>query len=301
MFRFRTVAVAAVAALALVGAAAQPAEAGSKAPNRGRYAALGDSYAAGFGASVAYPVLVAGAANKVNFLAVSGATTEDVIANQVHRVTPGVRQVTITVGGNDVNFGGVTQACSAHPQSQACTDAVNLGFSQIAALPERVTALIGDVRARAPRAEIYVTGYPILFQSSQGCSLPLPPPLLGAIDGANLSLNQAIAGAVMAANDPAVSYVDVTNKFLGQGLCQGESLIHGTQSDTPLHPTQAGQKAYAAALAEAGFPTAKSQRSRSQARSSHHPRSPASGSAHNPRSPASGSAKPACRAHACCH
>lgn len=68
MFRFRTAVVAAAASLALVGAAAQPAEAGPNTPNRGRYAAIGDSYAAGFGASVAYPVLLAGKANKVTFL-----------------------------------------------------------------------------------------------------------------------------------------------------------------------------------------------------------------------------------------
>lgn len=253
MFRFRTVAIAAAAALALVGAAAQPAEAGPDTPNRGRYAAIGDSYAAGLGSSVAYPVLLAGQANKVNFLAVSGATTQDVATTQVDRITPGVRQVTLTVGGNDVvDFGLVVAACaSPSVNSPACAAALQAAEQKLPVMTANLEALIKQVQERAPRAEIYVTGYPILFQAAGTAC----PEALVAVDAANARLNTAIESAAVAAG---ATFVDVTEKFSGHGLCQGvnDSWILGPDSAAALHPTTEGQEAYAAAIEATSFTSA---------------------------------------------
>src|SRR3954453_21255272 len=85
-----------------------------------RYVALGDSYSSGTGTRTytdstcqrsvyAYPSLVA--ANRPNtslvFAACSGATTSDVLNNQVSSLTSTTKFVTITVGGNDAGFSSV--------------------------------------------------------------------------------------------------------------------------------------------------------------------------------------------------
>lgn len=250
MSRFRTVAVAAAAALALAGVAAQPAEASPDTPNRGRYAALGDSYAAGLGSSVAYPVLLAGKANKVNFLAVSGATTQDVAATQVDRITPGVRQVTLTVGGNDVDFGPVVEACAPPAlDSPACAAALQAAAEKLPVMATNLAALIQQVQERAPRAEIYVTGYPILFQAAgTGC-----PEALLAFDAANAQLNAIIQGVAVA---NGATFVDVTGEFAGHGICSADSWILGRDSAAPLHPTTEGQQAYADAIEATSFTSA---------------------------------------------
>src|SRR5688500_13789779 len=83
-----------------------------------KYVALGDSYSSGTGTNnynlssgclrgtSAYPYLVAtGRPNTaLTFAACSGATTTDVMNNQVSSVTSDTRFVTITIGGNDVGF-----------------------------------------------------------------------------------------------------------------------------------------------------------------------------------------------------
>src|SRR5664280_3852019 len=85
-----------VTTLVLTGAAAFPAQAAKSEPISPRtYSALGDSFAAGFGAgrvnalgqsAEAYPVVLAGRHN-VNFLAVgSGGTTATVAADQIPRI-----------------------------------------------------------------------------------------------------------------------------------------------------------------------------------------------------------------------
>lgn len=258
MIRFRTAAIAAAAALALAGAAASPAEAGPLTPNRGRYAALGDSYAAGAGnqplknagtswrSAAAYPVLLADQENKVTFLAVSGATTVSVAAQQVPQIPRGVTQVTLTAGGNDVGFGMVAAACSG-PDMQACSMAVQAAAQKLPGMAANLSGLIQAVQEQAPRAEIYVTGYPILFQCPTH-------PVLAQVDAANQQLNAAIAGVAMV---NGATYVDVTGAFAGHGLCQGpSSWIMGPDSPAPLHPTAAGQRAYAAAVEATAFTSA---------------------------------------------
>lgn len=260
MFRTRTVAVAAIAALALVGAAAQPADAGPLTPNRGRYAALGDSYAAGVGnpslknsgtagrSAAAYPVLLADGVNKVTFLAVSGATTARVATDQVPQIPRGVEQVTLTVGGNDVGFSQVVGACTTST-FQACALAVNDASARIPGMMAGLADLIDEIEEQAPRAEIYVTGYPILFQApGVYCG-----PEIAVVDAANAQLNAAIETV---ATSSGATYVDVASEFEGHGICSADSWILRAGSPAPLHPTAAGQQAYADAVEATDFTSA---------------------------------------------
>lgn len=284
--RLLTKGLALAAGLLLAASIITPATAGPETPNRGRYAALGDSYAAGLGnetllpgggvsgrTAEAYPVLLAGAANKVTFLASSGATTQIVLADQVPLIPRGARQITLTVGGNDIGFGVVALACAGDPASVACVTALANAQQALLELPDDLGELMTAVRTRAPHAQIYVTGYPLLFQplaQAEFCApiqqlnpLITPPTLLQA-DALVVGLNAVIEGVVVTASfqDARVEFVDVTDEF-PTGLCGG-NLIYPPLPDpaaTPpfasssLHPTALGQQAYADAIADANFVT----------------------------------------------
>lgn len=270
--RLLTGLLAGAAALTLAVSTVAPAAAGSTTPNRGRYAALGDSYAAGVGntplrgagdsgrSSEAYPVLLAAAANKVTFLAESGATTMDVLMEQVPMVPAGARQITLTVGGNDVGFMAVAQTCAERPLS--CAAAISAAAAKLAPMGESLGQLIVAIKAQAPNATIYVTGYPRLFQPSPivwaACpSLPsIPAQALYAADAAVEhpdpavpSLNSVIRGAALATG---AVYVDVD---VPEGICTAPNRYIFIASGVSLHPTPAGQQVYAEAIESAGFTT----------------------------------------------
>lgn len=275
---------AAAAAVVLASTAIAPAAADNDAPNRGRYTALGDSFAAGVGltplrragdsmrSSEAYPVLLAGGANRVTFLAESGATVDEVLA-QVARMPEPARQVTVTVGGNDVGFVDVLMSCAGGLQTVPCQAALQRAFIASRELPEKLGLLLAAIRERAPQATVYVTGYPQLFQLSPtgACTtldlagFPYDPAALQTIDNAALGLNQIIEGTVTATAfatiDRGLVYVDVTDEFAGRGACNPyghiapPALLPGTAMPLPssLHPTAAGQEAYAEAIIAEGF------------------------------------------------
>ncbi len=264
-----TTAIAAgVGVIALVAGSAAPAHAGPNTPNRDRYAALGDSIPAGVGSSTqaSYPALIAGKVNKVTMAATSGATTSSALA-QVGRIAPKAQQVTITVGANDVGWTGVAVACATGGQA-ACATALGAAATAVSGVPMGVATLVTAVRAQAPGATVYVTGYPALFQPTFGsatlsftcAALPgFDAAQLEAFDQAIAGLNQAIASGAAATG---ATYVDVTEEFTDHGLCSGPgsyinppTLTSTGYAQSSLHPNAAGQAAYAKALAEAGVHT----------------------------------------------
>lgn len=266
-----------LATAAAVALTATPAFAGPDTPNRGRFAALGDSYAAGLGnvsliknsgltgrTAEAYPVVLAGdLVNKVTFLAATGASTQTVLDTQVPMVPDTARQVTVTVGGNDIGFATVALTCAATPE--ACSTAIEGAAGSVPTMAQGLGVLIGALKARAPEATIYVTGYPKIFQPDFTLAQPcltfptVPVPALLAADAAIDDLNAAIAG--VAASQGAV-YVDVTGA-IDAGLCTAPGLYlypptldpsgPGGFAVSSLHPTGLGQAAYAQAVKDAGF------------------------------------------------
>ena len=270
--RLLTKGLALAAGLLLAATAITPATAvPNPHPMTLRYTALGDSYAAGLGAglplyqdasgrsSEAYPVQLVGKAYKVNFLAYSGYEIADVMA-QVTSVPTTTRRITLTVGGNDVGFMTVAQTCAETPS--LCQDAILAAAEELGDMGADLGLLIMALKTQAPKATIFVTWYPQIFQPSLtlGCpALPLlPVEALYAADSAIESLNPAIQpglndviqGVAMGAG---AVYVDVN---VPQGICTAPDVyIFATtlNGGVPLHPTAAGQAAYAAAIMAAGF------------------------------------------------
>lgn len=274
--RLLTKGLALAAGLLLAATTITPATAGPTTINRGSYAALGDSYAAGVGnetllpgaaksgrTAEAYPVLLAGQWNRVAFLASSGATTEQVLMNQVPKVPESVDQITLTVGGNDVGFISVAQTCAGAPDY--CEAAIEVARSALPGVAGNLSALIGALRAQAPKATIFVTGYPQVFQPMEVATdmyycpalelegMPeIDPGLLHEADLAVAGLNAVIRGVAMASG---AVYVDVE---VPEGICTApDGYIFATTLDggVPLHPTAFGQQVYADAIAGADFVT----------------------------------------------
>lgn len=216
------------------------------------YAALGDSYAAGFGGGDYDPTdLCAQSPNgyaaqlasdpgnvHVALRGCTGATTADVLG-QLDGLDHRTKFVTLTVGANDLGLEDVTAACLPGP-SEACNIAIGTAlFIAQNVLPISLDATLDAVRAAAPRAHVVVTGYPY----------PLDPlvPNSGPInDGVGL-LNGVIASAEAAAG-PGFTYVDVTEEFMGHGIGSLDPWIVAPPAFDAFHPNAAGYTAYAEAI-----------------------------------------------------
>jgi len=270
-------------ATALVPASAQA----GGVPAATDYAALGDSYAAGYGraprfevpgpvdqlcarSDKAYPVRLDG--NRADsptfdFAACSGALTTAIVAPQPldtagdwapaqdTRLGSGTDVVTLTVGGNDIGFGDAGR-CLKDPTTPGCefigarvllglqalakttpttfTDPVSGASVTVVGLP----SVLADIVAHAPNAQVYVSDYPVLLASCGSSD--------AALNQVNMQLNSLIRQVTLqvAAVYPQVHFVDVAGAFAGHDVCSSEPWI----SSTTLHPTIAGQVAYANAF-----------------------------------------------------
>ena len=150
--------------------------------------------------------------------------------------------VTISIGGNDIEFSGIIEECLR--LGSDCTDLDAQTRGEISALGSELDTLFGQIRDRAPNARILVVGYPRLFPlaNQEACDfLPFPDiwrAEFGWVDGvvtageqdwANLMgrlLNQEIREAVRrqppAGGDDRADFqfVDVETVFDGNELCR---------------------------------------------------------------------------------
>ena len=223
------------------------------------YVALGDSFAAGLGGgdsagpcqrgTESYPQLL-GAVPGIDLTAdatCSGAVTGDV-GGQLSGLSAATTLVTLTVGGNDLDFASVVDAClnTSGGSCQADIDAAG-DLLVSGALGDRLDAVYARIAEAAPNARTVVTGYPYLYA-------PSSDPLVTQLNTATAALNLTIRGAVAEARaqrpSVGIDFVDVTSTFLGHGINDADPWI----SDAGLgafHPTVAGYAAYAAAVRSA--------------------------------------------------
>ncbi|MEV1129025.1 SGNH/GDSL hydrolase family protein [Agromyces sp. NPDC049794] len=220
------------------------------------YVALGDSYAAGVGGGVpidlcgttpnGYAALLADDPGQVltDLRGCAGATTADVLG-QLEGLDHRTKSVTLTVGANDLGVAALAQTCLTGTPEQ-CLAAVQ--YAQTVLLPGLATDLattLAAIREAAPKATVYVTGYPLLFE-------PSADPRIAAVNAGIMALNSVIQAAVTAAG-PGFVYVDVTQAFAGHGIGSATPWINGLSDAAPFHPNTAGYAAYADAIRAAGF------------------------------------------------
>ncbi len=238
-----------------------------------RYAALGDSFAAGYGlpsksdpasqacarSNLAYPELLNGfpKLKKLDFVACSGSTTTDVLTGQLAGLSASTRTVTLTVGGNDLGFSELAclqTGCDLTPLIAAAGPALET-LAAGPAVPGSLSGLLVAIHAKAPQARIFVTGYPKLFGGSAkiyGTRTACPVPLAArnAVNSLTGSLNSVISGAAagVRAAGVDVTYVGVAGAFARHGVCDSRVPF----ISTVLHPNLLGQATYAAVLTVKG-------------------------------------------------
>jgi lysophospholipase L1-like esterase len=156
-----------------------------------QYVSIGSSYSVGYlikpqvtGANpcgrslVDYPHLVA---KKLHLHLADAGCAGAVTANalntdqgsqppQIDAVTSKTRLVTMTIGGNDVDYIGTAGACGSHPDCASTADRTQLN-AEFTQLPHSLTKLIRAIRAKAPKVTIVMVTYPRLVPKSSCAAL----------------------------------------------------------------------------------------------------------------------------------
>ncbi len=288
MVRWRTQAlVVAAAAVALSFAIGVIPTAGA-APRVLAWAALGDSYTAGpliptqipdppgcLRSDHNYPHLAAAALGfTLRDASCSGATVADLTATQATSqganppqlsvVANSDRVFTLGIGGNDIGFSEIVDNCAAltpfGPTSVGLTcksfydaggkDAI---AARINALRPAVVAALRRIHALAPRAHVYVVGYPaILPPTGSGCwpQLPFTHADVPYLRAEQVQLNAMLAGA---AEEGRAGYVDTYTPSEPHNACTAESTrwiepVIPASPAYPVHPNAAGEAGLARAV-----------------------------------------------------
>ncbi len=224
------------------------------------YVALGDSYAAGVGggprvdecwrAIDGYPVTVGRALGlDVAYNACIGATIDHVREEQVADLGPDTVLVTVTVGGNDVDFVPVLVR-AAEPSwlgdSDPVIDASLRTLREV--LPGRLADLLREVRDAAPAAHVVVTDYPRLFNNTD-CNLATffteheMSRLNAAADELSATLRRV-------AGETGCAFVELVPSFVAHAVCDATEWLNGVAwpLEGSFHPNHLGHARYARAV-----------------------------------------------------
>lgn len=277
--RLATAVLAAAASLGLV--AATPAT--TAAEPTVRYVALGDSFSAGSGISPLdpsvtplcarslrnYPHVLAATLAPDTFTDATcgGAQTNDFtrsqylgVPAQLDRLAKDTTLVTLTIGGNDNGtFVGAIAACGSAGMltlglGSPCKDLYGDRFVNdvVNKTGPAVRAALAAIRDKAPRAKVYIVGYPWLLPPTKGCFLTMP---IARGDVPYLRTLQATLNDVIrqAAADTSTTYVDLSVVSEGHDACQKvgtrwvEPAFWGTNF-VPVHPNALGEQKMADAV-----------------------------------------------------
>ena len=255
--RLATVGAALLAAFALVLSGAPGALAAGQ-----NYVALGDSYSSGVGAGDytsesgdcdrspnAYSALWAAANSPSSYVSVacSGATTSDVVSNQLSALTSATTLVSITIGGNDENFAGIMQDCNLGSDDTCVSEIQGAEDDASANLPGKLASLFSQIYDRAPSAHLVVLDYPHFYDLANEC-VGLSQTKRAKIDEGIDTLDGILG---QAASDAGASFADVRGAFSGHEICDDNRWLHSvnfTDIGESYHPTADGH-------ADAYYPT----------------------------------------------
>lgn len=272
-----------VVALAVVTVIGATALTGCKRPD-GNYVALGDSFVAGplipdqttdpggcLRSTNNWPRKVQPAIRSERLIDVScsGAQIEDLYAPQ--NVTPGPANppqldaldehtslVTLGVGGNDIGFSDLVTSCGTSlPWASGCKgDYVSGGVDQvslrIAAVAPELDQAIKDIKTRAPKAHVFVVGYPtVLPETGNGC-YPLVPVLPADVPWLRDKVKELNAMIEDVAEANVVHYVDLATPSIGHDFCSSSRWVEGLvplSVAAPVHPNATGMEAFGEIIA----------------------------------------------------
>ncbi|WP_410659421.1 SGNH/GDSL hydrolase family protein [Amycolatopsis sp. lyj-112] len=274
--RFK-VGLVALAAVAAVTVAAAPVQAGQL-----EYVALGDSAAAGplipdqdpnllcLRSDHDYPAIAAASLGaKLADVTCSGAVTADfanrrfgILAPQFDALKPTTGLVSITVGANDSGLFQQALSCInllPEPAGLSCADRLTAGgkdplADSVRAWGPKLGEALEEIRARAPRAKILVTGYGTYIRRD-GCH-PVQPVWARDANYLQSVMNLISSTAREQAQAHGATFVDFASLTVGHDICAAprdrylEGLIPA-HAAAPLHPNAQGMAVFGAAIAKA--------------------------------------------------
>ncbi|WP_274912524.1 SGNH/GDSL hydrolase family protein [Streptomyces sp. WZ-12] len=267
----RAVALIGVASALTTGTAAIPAQAATAGVPRGvKYVAMGSSFAAGPGITPTKPGSPAGCersadnyASKVaarlglalTDVTCSGATTADILTTgqdgqppQISAVAADTRLVTVTIGGNDVDYLGSLIDYSCQDTQRSPCGAVDQ--DAIGTALKTVHTKIGDVVAavhrRAPKAQVLLVNYLTVLPTSGVCS---GVPLTAAQAGFERNVAARLRSATQqAAAAQRATVIDAASASIGHDACSATPWVEKydvPSGHTPYHPKPNGMAAVA--------------------------------------------------------
>jgi hypothetical protein len=237
-----------------------------------RYVALGSSFASGpmipdvadagcLRSTNDYPALVARTLKlALTDVTCGAATTDHVISTpqkdrppQIDALTADTKLVTLTIGGNDVDYSVTNLTCAiAAKADQDClgTDVQPTDIeAKLAALPAKLDATLAAIEARAPKATIVVVPYlRVMPAVPVPCppSVPMSTPTLYYLRDFGEKLHTAIKQSAARAK---VRFVDAYRPQ-GHDACAApaDRWVEGAEPASPAvayHPNAAGMRAQA--------------------------------------------------------
>ncbi|WP_051450655.1 SGNH/GDSL hydrolase family protein [Actinospica robiniae] len=239
--------------------------AASRAASGLSYVAMGSSFAAGPGIEPAEPGSPAGcvrsARNYANLVAAQigarltdvsciGATTDNILTHrqggrppQIDAVGRGTRLVTVTIGGNDIDYFGSLSAYSCHDGGSTSCHLVDVGAIErtLPSLTGRLENVVTAIRARAPHARVLLVTYFTVLPAAGGCAnVPLSAGHLAFERSLAATLAQDTATA---AHATGATLVDLAGASEQHDACSTQPWVNAfytTSGDWPYHPTPAG-------------------------------------------------------------
>lgn len=241
------------------------------------YVALGDSYASMSSQSLTndsdeqtavcmrsrdnYPALLA-ESNNLTLIDVScqGGTLIDIteprdtdygpIPPQSSVLSPDTDIVTLTMGGNDINFGDLS-AC-ANDDSECHGELAHPLDQDFAEIPEKLDAAYTAIKKAAPNARIITTGYLPLLSYSDTCPFAarLTTKDLDWFVDTTHRINDVLEAAALRHGATYVLPHDADKHTACAAPDEQWTSFDGQGTGAfPMHPTPAGQKAMADAIA----------------------------------------------------
>lgn len=254
-------------------------EATDAGPRYSRYVALGDSFAA-FGPTDApttgpaacqrssrnYPSVLAETADVAELVDVTcgGARTGDMVSSQGGDIPPqfdaltaDTDLVTVSLGGNDIGFGQIAGCVVQTPAAETgavCRDRLEgIVTAELDGLAARLDEIYDGIRQRSPDARIVTTGYLPLLPDHGGCGF------VSAMSPGDVTwtrhVTDRLSSIVADAADRAGARVVMPDDADERHACAPAEVRYtdftGVETGShPMHPTAAGQRAMAEAVAE---------------------------------------------------
>ncbi|MFF1881262.1 SGNH/GDSL hydrolase family protein [Pseudarthrobacter sp. NPDC058196] len=152
--------------------------------------------------------------------------------------------VTLTAGGNDVNFGQIIGACAADTSAEATGCQAATAYGVALANNVDVAGTVGTIRGFAANAKIAWLGYPRLFATAGESTTVIAgggvmtAAAAAVFDQGTDQLNAVLAGKARSAG---AQFVDVAPKFNGHEIGSSASWFNlGPYTQFNFHPTAAG-------------------------------------------------------------